>query len=56
MVQTFARSVVFLLDRSGSMSGHPMKMARESIIFGLDQVRGHLDNILEGSRLLVQRG
>eukprot|EP00002_Diphylleia_rotans_P011688 TRINITY_DN2303_c0_g1_i10.p1 TRINITY_DN2303_c0_g1~~TRINITY_DN2303_c0_g1_i10.p1 ORF type:complete len:636 (+),score=128.96 TRINITY_DN2303_c0_g1_i10:389-2296(+) len=35
----FGRSVVFLLDRSGSMSGDPMQQAIKSVLFGLDHLR-----------------
>ncbi|PNH02127.1 Inter-alpha-trypsin inhibitor heavy chain H4 [Tetrabaena socialis] len=33
--QPFPRSLIFILDRSGSMSGEPMEFAKAALIFGL---------------------
>lgn len=36
--RTFGRSVVFALDRSGSMAGPPMAAATQALLFGLNQL------------------
>ncbi|KAL2630894.1 hypothetical protein R1flu_015580 [Riccia fluitans] len=38
-VQGFQRAVIFLLDRSGSMTGNPMNDARDALRFGLDHLQ-----------------
>ncbi|KAG6549238.1 hypothetical protein Mapa_009224 [Marchantia paleacea] len=38
-VQGFQRAVIFLLDRSGSMSGRPMEDARDALRFGLGSLQ-----------------
>eukprot|EP00824_Muranothrix_gubernata_P023846 TRINITY_DN6653_c0_g1_i2.p1 TRINITY_DN6653_c0_g1~~TRINITY_DN6653_c0_g1_i2.p1 ORF type:complete len:733 (+),score=117.11 TRINITY_DN6653_c0_g1_i2:2-2200(+) len=34
----FGRSVVFIVDKSGSMSGEPMEAAKNALVFGLDRL------------------
>eukprot|EP00164_Ancoracysta_twista_P000880 GFYU01001157.1.p1 GENE.GFYU01001157.1~~GFYU01001157.1.p1 ORF type:complete len:822 (+),score=264.25 GFYU01001157.1:181-2466(+) len=36
---TYPRSIVFLLDRSGSMTGKPLEEAKMSLAMGLDQLK-----------------
>ncbi|KAL3688709.1 hypothetical protein R1sor_015018 [Riccia sorocarpa] len=38
-VQGFQRAVIFLLDRSGSMSGKPMNDAKDALRFGLNHLQ-----------------
>lgn len=37
-LQSLGRNIVFLLDRSGSMSGAPMDAAREALVMALQQL------------------
>lgn len=36
MLQSFQKTVIYLVDRSGSMAGEPIKYARNALTTGLD--------------------
>ena len=42
-MQIFLRSVVFVLDRSGSMTGDPMQYAKQAIFAGLETLQAYDD-------------